>query len=112
MIKKEEGPAGTFAALMEEVDRRQGSRGAGEQGSKASPSPSLWEGDKIEIEATYQAALKLVARIDEELTRGVTHYRNKAGVLLTHLDEVVRAILSDDLQLCGEPVSLWGRDGQ
>jgi hypothetical protein len=50
-----------------------------------------------EREATYQAALKLVARIDEDLTRGIRHYRNKAGVLLTTLDEVVRAILDNDL---------------
>jgi hypothetical protein len=52
-----------------------------------------------EREATYQAALKLVARIDEDLTRGIRHYRNKAGVLLTTLDEVVRAILDNDLLL-------------
>ena len=52
-----------------------------------------------EREATYQAALKLVARIDEDLTRGIRHYRNKTGVLLTTLDEVVRAILDNDLLL-------------
>ena len=50
-----------------------------------------------EQEATYYAALELVARIDNELTRGVRHYRTKAGVLLTTLDEVVNAILSDNL---------------
>jgi hypothetical protein len=52
-----------------------------------------------EREATYHAALKLVAQIDEDLTRGIRHYRNKAGTLLTTLDEVVRAILADDLQI-------------
>ena len=52
-----------------------------------------------EPEATYQAALKLVARIDDDLTRGVRHYRNKAGKLLMTLDEVVRAILENDLLL-------------
>ncbi len=52
-----------------------------------------------EREATYQAALKLVARIDEDLTRGIRHYRTKAGLLLTTLDEVVRAILDNDLLL-------------
>jgi hypothetical protein len=52
-----------------------------------------------EQEATYSAALELVARIDDDLTRGVRHYRNKAGTLLTTLDEVVRAILNDDLLL-------------
>jgi len=52
-----------------------------------------------EREAAYQAALKLVARIDEDLTRGIRHYRNKAGVLLTTMDEVIRAILDNDLLL-------------
>lgn len=56
-----------------------------------------------EREATYQAALKLVARIDEDLTKGIRHYRNTAGVLLTTLDEVVRAILDDDLLPEAEP---------
>ena len=52
-----------------------------------------------EKDTTYYAALKLVARIDEDLTRGVRHYRNKAGELLTTLDQVVHAILADDLLL-------------
>ena len=52
-----------------------------------------------ENDAAYYAALKLVARIDEDLTKGVRHYRNKAGVLLTTLDQVVQAILNDDLLL-------------
>jgi hypothetical protein len=55
-----------------------------------------------EREATYHAALKLVARIDDDLTRGTRHYRTKAGMLLTTLDEVVRAILTDDLLLSEE----------
>jgi hypothetical protein len=60
--------------------------------------PELFKAPKVtEQEATYYAALELVARIDEDLTRGIRHYRNKAGVLLTTLDEVVRAILDDDL---------------
>jgi len=50
-----------------------------------------------EQEATYYAALELVARIDEDLTRGIRHYRTKAGLLLTTLDEVVQAILDDNL---------------
>jgi hypothetical protein len=50
-----------------------------------------------EQEATYYAALELVARIDDDLTRGTRHYRNKDGILLTTLDEVVRAILENDL---------------
>jgi hypothetical protein len=52
-----------------------------------------------EKDAAYYTALKLVARIDDDLTRGVRHYRNKAGELLNTLDQVVHAILSDDLLL-------------
>ncbi len=50
-------------------------------------------------EAAYSAALKLVARIDEEVTRGIRHYRDRAGRLLTRLDDVIRAILANDLSL-------------
>lgn len=56
-----------------------------------------------EQEDAYYAALKLVTRIDEDLTKGIRHYRNKAGILLTTLDEVVRAILDNDLQLDEQP---------
>lgn len=59
---------------------------------------------KAEREATYQAALELLATIDADLTRGVRHYRTKAGELLTTLDEVVRAILGNDLLLEPEMV--------
>jgi len=52
-----------------------------------------------EQEATYYAALELVAEIDEGLTRGTRHYRNKAGALLTSLDQVINALLTDDLAL-------------
>ena len=55
-----------------------------------------------EKDAAYYAALKLVAQIDEDLTRGVRHYRNKAGTLLHTLDEVVHAILANDLLLAEE----------
>jgi len=41
----------------------------------------------------------LPAMDDSDLRRGVRHYRNKAGVLLTTLDEVVRAILDNQLML-------------
>lgn len=59
-------------------------------------------GAMTEQEATYRAALELIARIDEDLTRGVRHYRTKAGLLLTTLDEVIRAILRDDLLMPDE----------
>ncbi len=63
-----------------------------------------------EKEATYYAALELVAQIDEALTRGTRHYRNKAGQLLTTLDEVVHAILANDLHIpesAEEPELFW-----
>ena len=47
---------------------------------------------------TYLLALLLVAQIDAHLTNRTRHYRNRAGVLLTTLDEVVNAILAGDLQ--------------
>ena len=60
--------------------------------------PELVKPSRVsEQEATYYAALELVARIDEDLTRGIRHYRTKAGMLLTSLDEVVQAILDDNL---------------
>jgi hypothetical protein len=58
-----------------------------------------------EQEAAYQAALELVARIDEDLARGIRHYRTKAGILLTTLDEVIRAILEDNLLIPEEQES-------
>lgn len=57
-----------------------------------------------EREARYQASLDLVARINDDLTRGIRHYRNNAGVLLTTLDEVVRAILDNELMVPEEQV--------
>ncbi len=61
-----------------------------------------------EREAAYYAALELVAVIDENLRQGVRHYRNTAGELLTTLDEVVCAILNDDLLLASEkPLTYW-----
>lgn len=54
----------------------------------------------------YAAALCLVADIDEDLTRGTRHYRTRAGALLTTLDQVVQAILTDDLMTEDEPVLL------
>jgi hypothetical protein len=62
--------------------------------------PELVKSSKTtERESAYYAALELVARIDEDLTLGIRHYRTKAGILLTTLDEVVRAILDDNLLL-------------
>ncbi len=72
--------------------------------------PELVKPSRVsEKEATYYAALDLVARIDEDLTRGIRHYRNKAGLLLTTLDEVVQAILDDNLLMPEQQESqmLW-----
>lgn len=44
-------------------------------------------------------SLQLIEIIDETLRRGHRHYRNKEGKLLQHLDQVILAILRDDLQL-------------
>lgn len=48
-------------------------------------------------EAVFQRALAYVEAVDTDLTSGRRYYRTKAGMLLTTLDEVVRAILADDL---------------
>lgn len=62
------------------------------------PRPELVKSaSAAEQETAYYAALELVARIDDELTRGVRHYRDKAGTLLNTLDEVINAILTDNL---------------
>lgn len=67
--------------------------------SRGYPELVMMSKAATEEEASYYAALSLVAQIDEELTRGTRHYRNRAGVLLTTLDEVVHAILDDNLLL-------------
>lgn len=48
-------------------------------------------------DATYRAALELVARIDEDLTKGTGHYYTKSGRLLYSLDQVIGAILAGNL---------------
>lgn len=48
-------------------------------------------------DATYKTALELVARIDENLTTDRRHYWTRAGELLTSLDQVVSAILDNEL---------------
>lgn len=86
----------TFAALMKVADERQSHKP--KKTRRVCPSlvrtPAM-----VEREARYYAALKLVAQIDDDLARGIRHYRDRAGRLLTTLDEVTRAILSDDLSM-------------
>jgi len=50
-------------------------------------------------EDAYQSALELVQLIDAHLTNGTQHYRTKSGQLLRTLDQVVNAILADNLQI-------------
>lgn len=50
-------------------------------------------------EATYRAALELVARIDEDLCLGTGHYYTKSGLLLYSLDQVVNSVLTDSLEV-------------
>ena len=47
---------------------------------------------------TYRLALLIVAQIDAHLSHGTRHYRNKAGELLATLEQVIRAILENDLK--------------
>jgi hypothetical protein len=63
------------------------------------PRPELVKPFQTDQEAAYYAALELVARIDDELTRGIRHYRTISGQLLTTLDEVIHALLTDTLEL-------------
>ena len=67
------------------ADRRQNGRGSGER-----PHPE-------DAEACYAAAYSLVEAIDKDLQKGTRHYYNTAGRLLVSLDEVIQAILSDEL---------------
>jgi hypothetical protein len=72
--------------------------------------PELVVSRSNEREATYNAALKLVAQIDEDLTKGIRHYRTKNGQLLTTLDQVINAILEDNLllpQVQEETEAVW-----
>lgn len=63
---------------------------------------------RAERELAYYNSLPLVAWIDQELTHGTTHFRNKAGVLLQTMDRVVNAILADDLAIPGRPAPVDG----
>lgn len=47
----------------------------------------------------YGVAMEVILRIDTHLVQGTQHYRTKSGQLLTTLDQVVAAILADDLEV-------------
>jgi hypothetical protein len=67
----------TFTALMEAVDKATVAAGK---------------------DAAYHAALRLVRRIDSDLERGTGHYRTTDGLLLATLDQVVNAIIANNLE--------------
>jgi len=48
---------------------------------------------------TYKAACLLVAAIDSHLSRGTKNYYNKQGVLLRTLEQVINAILDNNLAM-------------
>lgn len=50
-----------------------------------------------DADARYDAALRLVQAIDRDLQKGTRHYYDASGKLLVSLDEVVQAILNDNL---------------
>ena len=60
-------------------------------------------------ETRYLAALALVQIIDENLTTGRQHYRTRSGQLLRTLDEVIRAILADNLLIEAEEAA-WEQE--
>lgn len=69
-----------------------------------------------EVDVTYQAALELVERIDDDLTRGVRHFWDTNGRLLQTLDQVVRAILDGTFVNVHDAIYVWlssepGSDG-
>jgi hypothetical protein len=62
----------------------------------------LWNVESVGVaggcEARYILSLRLVAWIEEALQNGTRHFRDRSGRLLQSLDEVVQAILSDNLR--------------
>jgi hypothetical protein len=50
-----------------------------------------------DADARYAAALKLVQAIDRNLRNGTCHYYDTHGKLLNTLDEVIHAVLTDNL---------------
>ena len=50
------------------------------------------------LEIIYPDALALVQHLDQHLTANTRHYRNRTGDLLTNLDQLINAILEDNLQ--------------
>ncbi len=64
---------------------------------KVSRNGRSGQGHTDEADARYAAALKLVQVIDHNLRNGTQHYYNTQGRLLRTLDEVINAVLTDNL---------------
>jgi hypothetical protein len=62
-----------------------------------------------DADARYATALKVVQAIDYNLQHGTRHYYDIHGRLLTTLDEVIHAALSDSLAI-GRPAATLERD--
>ena len=56
-----------------------------------------YEALHVEESAAYYAALELVEQIEQNLQSGAHHYWDKQGRLLRTLNQVVDAILADEL---------------
>ncbi len=52
----------------------------------------------VAMSKEYQAIYRLVVAIDDHLARGDRHFYRRNGERLDHLDQVVRAIMEDELQ--------------
>lgn len=70
--------------------------------ARAGHTPPILE----DADARYAAALRLVQTIDRDLQRGTRHYYDTCGKLLISLDEVIQAILADNL-VVDKPVRLY-----
>lgn len=49
-------------------------------------------------ECAYYQLFEALVALEADMERGLMHFRNRAGRLLTTVDEVVQAILNDDLK--------------
>lgn len=80
--------------------------GRGRHIDSARPAPVLVD----DADARYDAALRLVQAIDHDLQKGTRHYYDATGKLLVSLDEVVQAILNDNLVVDRPPRFLREHD--
>ena len=47
----------------------------------------------------YRRIYRTVVRLDHDLSQGLVHYRTRQGKLIQTLDQMLRAILNDDLRV-------------